>query len=236
MEATTSRPLAVESFSDSWLSNTRPSLTNVLDEPTTNISFDFDTPINPDKSPPLHADELFSNGLIRPIFVDPIRGVSRSSTADSNISVLSSLSDSRLLADPDAPLGCSCCFFRRKRRMLFQQVLQKLFGFLIRTRRRKVGGSKKSTKVDDIDRRTLEVKSWSNCSSPGPSTVCDIESSIYEAVLHCKRSIGTSIIYRGGATQNPREPFFFSILLLKILHFSHLICTKIRLSYIYESI
>ncbi|XP_024019018.1 probable membrane-associated kinase regulator 6 [Morus notabilis] len=196
---TTSRPLAVESFSDSWLSNTRPSLIKVLDKSNTN-SFDFDTSIS-DKSPVnfVHADELFSDGLIKPVFVDPINGgvssstsSSSKSTTDSDIFALSSLSDPRTsVTDQDVQMGCSCCFFRRRRRLLSEQVLRKIFGYLIRTRRAKVvGGSKKSTKVDDIDRRTLEVKSWSSCSSPGPSTVYDIESSIYEAVLHCKRSIG----------------------------------------------
>ncbi|PON49623.1 membrane-associated kinase regulator [Parasponia andersonii] len=197
-----SRPLAVESFSESWLSNAVrvPSLANSLEF---DESFDFDTPNFAESQAFVHADELFSNGLIKPS--------STSATADSTVSVVSSsrsstgtseyysrikVSDNR--SDDDTQLGCSFCFFRRRRKYSSEQILKKMYGYLRPTTRRFIWGSKKSTKVDDIDRRRMEVRrSWSNIASPQtspgrPSTVyVDInESSIYEAVLHCKRSIG----------------------------------------------
>ena len=198
---TTSRPLAVESFSDSWLSNVVrvPSLVNSLE---LDESFDF-TPNIADESPAfVHADELFSNGLIKP----------SSTTADSTVSamfVVSSRSTttsseySRIKVTntgdiDDVQMGCSCCFIWRRRKYSSEaQILKKLYGYLRPTTRRFIGASKKSTKVDDIDRKTMKVRSWSNIMSPQtsparPSSVyVDInEISIYEAVLHCKRSIG----------------------------------------------
>ncbi|KAG6663810.1 hypothetical protein CIPAW_02G048400 [Carya illinoinensis] len=50
-------------------------------------------------------------------------------------------------------------------------------------------GSRKCTGVDDFDRRSLEVKSWSSSPQASPEQrFADMESSIHEAVLHCKRS------------------------------------------------
>lgn len=194
---TTSRPLAVESFSDSWLSNVVrvPSLINSLEF---DESFDFNPPKLAESPAYVHADELFSNGLIKPS--------STTTTTDSTVSATSTVSSRSTTRDysrikvsdngDDVQMGCSCCLFLRRRKSS-EQILRKLYGYIRPTTRRFVaGGSKKSTKVDDIDRRTMEVGSWSKIispqTSPSPSTVYVdiIESSIYEAVLHCKRSIG----------------------------------------------
>ncbi|XP_062086987.1 uncharacterized protein LOC133793708 [Humulus lupulus] len=218
METASSRPLAVESFSDSWLSNVRvPSIVNSLEF---DESFDFNTP-NIAPSPTfVHADELFSDGLIKPNATTAnttIAGDSNSTTV-SAMSVVSSTASSEYysrfkdisgfdngldVVDDDVQMGCSyyCCFFRRRRTKSpssEQICLRKFYEYLRPTTRRLVVGSKKSTKVDDIDRRIMEVRSWSNGiaspqTSPGPSSVCVVdinESSIHEAILHCKRSIG----------------------------------------------
>ncbi|KAF3439942.1 hypothetical protein FNV43_RR18220 [Rhamnella rubrinervis] len=197
----TTSPLAVESFSDSWLSNINLSFNGLDEEPrraahesssATTQNFHFDIQAFESHVSLLHADELFSDGLIKPLLVVPLAaGVSN--TADS----ISSFCVSSKSVTTDEQI--SGCFLGRWRKVS-KRILQKFFGHLIVVLPlcHKIEGPKKSSKVDDIGRRTQAVKSWNNSPqiSPRLSRVYsagdwyDIESSINDAVLHCKRSIG----------------------------------------------
>lgn len=220
MEA--SQPLATESFSYSWLSNVRPTLDG-LDRPfrasldnshaaTSKQSdykmkkskrcseesqdFDFEIPIS-QSLPIAHADELFFNGVMKPVFVDPSR-IELSNASNNNPAMPLSSSSSGTAIDQVVQDNC---YFLRRRKKPLERILQKCFGCLRPLCHKILKGSRKCTRVDDIDRRVSEVKSWSNSpqASPRQSIVystgdcCDMESSIYEAVLHCKRSIGLLI-------------------------------------------
>ncbi|XP_006491204.1 probable membrane-associated kinase regulator 6 isoform X2 [Citrus sinensis] len=90
----TSSPLAIESFSYSWLSNVETLLDGIdeplrtsLDSSSEAISkelaenFNFDIPTSQSSAALLHADELFSDGLIKPEFVDPSK-ILDASTSD----------------------------------------------------------------------------------------------------------------------------------------------------------
>uniref|UniRef100_A0A803M328 Uncharacterized protein n=1 Tax=Chenopodium quinoa TaxID=63459 RepID=A0A803M328_CHEQI len=149
----TSQPLATESFSYSWLateSELHKTISNNISE--TSHNFDFDISIS--KTCPsslVHADKLFSNGLILPQSLDES-------------------GDNNYYASTPSPL-------------------------LI---------SRGGTRVDDVNRITWEVKSWSTNNTPvisspmrdNSSAYCsaaaawsDIdESSIRDAILYCKRS------------------------------------------------
>ncbi|XVF33242.1 hypothetical protein REPUB_Repub17cG0152000 [Reevesia pubescens] len=211
----TLQPLAIESFSYSWLSDHKPSLDG-LDEPPrasidnyyggTSEEFDYEmvesSRFLPDQNfnfdaiaqtPAafIHADELFTNGFIRPIYIDPSKRESRNTLASLQATLSSSLS-----SRAETPSGRTHCSFLGRWRKSTQQILRSLFGHL-RPFCHKVGCLRKSTRVDDIDRRTWKVKSWNSSpqASPEQSTTCSmgdscyLENSIYEAVLHCKRSI-----------------------------------------------
>lgn len=216
----TSQLIAVESFSYSWLQqNIAPSFDSLheslqaasdsfhednftnsdykivncqkcLSEPQ---NFNFDVPVSQSPDALLHADELFSDGLIRPVYVDPWKlDVSRSSN-----SCTVPLSSSRNISSAHKVHHQVI----RRWSNLSKRVLQKCFRCLIPCCR-KVGTSRKSSRVDDIDRNLWKVKSWNDSPQASPP-VCttysvgdwhDVDSSIYEAILHCKRSIGTSIL------------------------------------------
>ncbi|CAJ1939865.1 unnamed protein product [Sphenostylis stenocarpa] len=193
----TSLPLATDSFSYGWLSNCKP-LANDHQEPLRESTYNsplmeewqnFNFDISFTRSPAVlaHADEIFSNGLIKPLFVGP--------------SKLDSAQQSKPISSFSS-------------RTVSPKTLQIHHGFLTRwktsTRRtlrnlsryvnqlcQRVGSSRKSTKVDDFDKEEWLVNSWSSShqASPKSSTINPIgalhdhENSIYEAVLHCKRSI-----------------------------------------------
>ncbi|KAB1219522.1 putative membrane-associated kinase regulator 6 [Morella rubra] len=211
----TSQPLATESFSYSWLSNVKPpsdgldipfraspdctheatskELHYKTKETEETHNFDFAIPIS-QSLPLVHADELFSNGTIKPVFVHPSRIESPRAAVNINSVVPFSSSSSRTQPIPTCQVNGH---FLRRWKIRWRRILGKCYGFIGPLRHR-VRCSRKCPKVDDIDRRVPEVQSWRNSlqASPQRSTVysaggrCDMESSIYEAVLHCKKSIG----------------------------------------------
>ncbi|KAK0583012.1 hypothetical protein LWI29_032369 [Acer saccharum] len=213
----TLQSLAVESFSYSWLSNVKPSFDSLDESPRASLdsfheatfadldykivksqrfqgesqNFNFDIPISPSPAPFLHADELFSDGLIKPVYVDPSK-IETSHTSDPvTVPPVSSFSSRNIIAAHQVHYH-----FFRKLRKSSKRVLKKCFGYIIPFCH-KVGSSRKSNRVDDIDWRVWEVKSRSNSPQASPQRHTaysvgdwsDIESSIYEAILHCKRSI-----------------------------------------------
>uniref|UniRef100_A0A2P2IS61 Membrane-associated kinase regulator 6 n=1 Tax=Rhizophora mucronata TaxID=61149 RepID=A0A2P2IS61_RHIMU len=209
--------LATESFSHSWLAGLNPSSCGFDEEAPKaslgssyeatskesvhkmlsskgfqeeNQNFNFDVPTSRSSDTTADADQLFSDGLIRPAFVHQPR-IGRSSSLDAVRPTPPSSFPSTHV--PAVDIQCNVL---QRWRKLSKRVLRKCFGQLRPTR---IGGSIKSIKVDDIDRKASEVKSLSNSpeTSPGQSppystdvwSDAEYESPIYEAVLHCKKSI-----------------------------------------------
>ncbi|XP_022759568.1 probable membrane-associated kinase regulator 6 [Durio zibethinus] len=211
----TSQPLAIESFSYSWLSDYQPSLDGLNEPPRASVdncyggtseefnyemvesnrfptdqNFNFDA-IAQTPAAFIHADELFTDGFIRPIYIDSSKRES-CNALDSIQTTLRSSFSSRT----EIPTGRIHCSFLRKWRKSTLQILQNLFGHL-RPFCHKVRCLRKSTRVDDTDRRTWKVKGWNGSPQATPQQItacsmgdsCHLDNSIYEAVLHCKRSI-----------------------------------------------
>lgn len=232
MEA--SQPLSIESFSYSWLVNLKPSLESLENSCRASLDasdeasfiemdprmtpskrffrnsqdFKFDFPAAAAQSPftLVHADELFSNGYVMPLFVDPLKmgmGACYEASDNSTPSMPSSSHAPKILV-PDDNINPYCSSSRRCRR-LSKHIFQKYLDFL-RPLLRRLRGNRTTSKAASVDKRVHKaVKNWvySSEASPRISVAysvddwrksCDSESSIYEAVLHCKRSIGMQVI------------------------------------------
>ncbi|KAL8471874.1 hypothetical protein ACS0TY_029198 [Phlomoides rotata] len=180
--------LATESFSYSWLVEKKLPHSS-YENP--NQSFDFDVSFT--SSSLVHADEIFSDGHIMPIYVD------RSSLKTAN-------------SAPQSPVSFGQQIVGNKKRYFLlekcRRILRKYFGFV--KLYQKMGCWRKSNRVDDLERKVCEnglkyglkkAKSMKGCStqassprvSPARSSNawCVDESSIHEAILYCKRSIET---------------------------------------------
>ncbi|XP_050386717.1 probable membrane-associated kinase regulator 6 [Argentina anserina] len=175
--------------------------------PQQDFKFDSQSPL----STLVHADELISNGYLLPLSVDdPLKNIgsyddyydqasSNSSTA--NIPVSSSKE-----AFPTDKTSADCSNSLRKCRRLSKRIFEKYLDFLKPLYKRITGGHKVNHKAagNHLDKRFHSAKNSrvysSETASPRISVAysapddwrrsCDSESSIYEAVLHCKRSIG----------------------------------------------
>ncbi|KAK8656070.1 hypothetical protein V6N13_108629 [Hibiscus sabdariffa] len=205
MEA--SQPLSTESFSYSWLVNLKPCLDGVdgslrasldaCDEAsfiemdprmppskrffTHSQDFKFDFPVS---QPPLtlvHADELFSNGYVTPLFLNPLK-MEAYGASDS----ISAMPTATCETNPPSPTRCP---------RLSKRVFLKYLGFLYR----RIRGRKSSRRAQSVDTTAKNKWVYSAETSPRISVAdsvdewrnsCDSESIIYEAVLHCKKSIG----------------------------------------------
>ncbi|KAK6936754.1 hypothetical protein RJ641_033784 [Dillenia turbinata] len=215
----TSHPLSIESFSYSWLINLKPSFENLDDSFRTSLDasdeasfiemdprkppskrflrdvqdFRFDFPASDSPVAIVHADEIFSNGLLMPLFVDPMK-MKAYDASDSFSTVPSSSPFPETLLDTSK---IRCPSLRRWRK-LYKRILHKYLKCATPFCRRLQGCGLSSKTSNDGSRRQI-VKNWvcSRESSPRTSVAsagdwrmsCDSESSIYEAVLHCKRSI-----------------------------------------------
>ncbi|XP_031401561.1 probable membrane-associated kinase regulator 6 isoform X1 [Punica granatum] len=199
----TSKPLAIESFSYSWLSNKRPSLDHPLEYvyPHDEVeecfegsnNFNFNVSVACPTSTFVHADELFSNGIIRPILAESPKA--RTSAYSEPILAVPAFPSAQISTTSTGLIKHK--FIRRWKRSS-KLVLRKCFR-CIKPLCHKDGYLRKSVRVGDIDRRVREVRSWHGSPQASPSHSVasysagewsDVESSIYEAVLHCKRSIG----------------------------------------------
>lgn len=223
MEA--SQPLSIESFSYSWLANRNPSAEIIdgsvrasldLSEEAYFIEMDpgfpssksfrrnsvshdfkFDFPTSQPPLPFVHADEVFRNGYVLPLFVDPLK--LKSCEASNPTASLSPPVHVKRTVMPENKLRSpSLRQCRQLSRRIFRKYLH-LFRPLVQIMRGRRTGPKaedaRSAKSQAIKNSVYPVE----C-SPRISTAysadewrrsCDSESSIYEAVLHCKRSIGT---------------------------------------------
>ncbi|RHN50938.1 hypothetical protein MtrunA17_Chr6g0462991 [Medicago truncatula] len=217
----TSHPLLVESFSYSWLVNLEPSsLEESLDDDdegssfiemdprmppsrrffinSQDLKFDFPTSQHSPLTTLVDADQLFSNGYLIPLFVESLNiepyeydSFNSNSNSNSTLPCSSSHVPKKLvpIENPRTPSLKRC-------RTLSRKMFQKYLNFLSPLCRR-LRGQNSGTKHENVVKRTQSVKNIRRnyCeSSPRMSTAysCDSDSSIYEAVLHCKRSIGMS--------------------------------------------
>ncbi|GJR10231.1 hypothetical protein Tco_0792883 [Tanacetum coccineum] len=201
-----SKPLSVESFSYTWLTNQTPCLDSLngsfkgsfdaadgasFIEMDPNLTpskrflihhdFNFDVPTFQSPTTRAHADELISNGILLP---------SKSYGPSSNPFPISSSSATR-------EEGC----FRKSRSMslrkcnsLPRKIIQKYIEMVRPLWCRMTRGRSDSSRVQGVE-------NWERSSSSGPKTrggcwvdnrrvSCDSESSIHEAVVHCKKTIG----------------------------------------------
>ncbi|KAF8034675.1 hypothetical protein BT93_C0863 [Corymbia citriodora subsp. variegata] len=202
MEST--KPLAIDSFSYSWLSNVRtsfdgldeslrPSFVDSESYPEKSQNFNFNVSLSQLSPTLVHADELFADGIIKPFFAgksdDQKFQTSKSLKTCPNRSLYSFARKTILPAIRIHWLASA-----RLRKSSVQNLRRCIAS--LRPSCFKSGCGRKSTKAD-ADRRFLELGSW-NClpqpSQPQSSASAyvtgdwsDTESSIHEAILHCKR-------------------------------------------------
>ncbi|XP_022738466.1 probable membrane-associated kinase regulator 6 isoform X2 [Durio zibethinus] len=216
----TSQPLSIESFSYSWLINLKPSLDSLdsslrasldaSDEASfiemdprmppsrrffrNSQDFKFDFPISQTPLTLVHADELFSDGYVMPFFVNPLK--MEVLEVSGSTSTLPASSHAPNLVVPASKTNRPL----RRGRRLSKRIFLKYLDFL-RPLYRRIRGRKSSSRAESVDARVQVRKNWvySAETSPRISVAysadewrksCDSESSIYEAVLHCKKSIG----------------------------------------------
>ncbi|KAI9188492.1 hypothetical protein LWI28_012546 [Acer negundo] len=181
--------------------------------------FKFDFPISQSPADLahqlVHADQLFANGYLMPLcFVhDPLKleafdeASDNSYTSNSHLASLPAAISSKIGSDRKL----TSCSSLRKCRKLSKRLFQKYLNFLVKPLYRRIrgsGGGRSSSSTtsranhQNGDHHHSRVHSWvySAETSPRISVAysaddcwrksCDSESSIYEAVLHCKRSIG----------------------------------------------
>jgi len=222
----TSQPLSIESFSYSWLVNLKPSLESLDNSLRASLDasdeasfiemdprmppskrffrnsqdFKFDFPISQSPLTLVHADELFSNGYVMPLFVDPLK-MEAYDVSDSTSALPTSSHAPKTVVSACKPQRCSSL---RRCRRLSKQIVQKYLDFL-RPLYRRIRGHRSSSRDENIDSKVQVMKNWVYSAETSPRisvaysvddcwrSSCDSESSIYEAVLHCKRSNGNSI-------------------------------------------
>ncbi|XP_057526731.1 probable membrane-associated kinase regulator 6 [Amaranthus tricolor] len=220
MAVETSQPLSIESFSYSWLINLKPSLESVSESfraamdssdesffiemdpnmPASkrfkklNWDFDFNLPFSEQSTAAIvHADEIFCEGFLMP---------SRSKDYRDSSPCASPLSD---FQNREAIVGdhrkFRCSSLRRCRSILSRKMFEKYLYFLFPLLG-KIRSYRSKSKDRTANNRLWAVKNNRSCSpqaSPRTSICslpgdwrrsCDSESSIHEAVLHCKKSIG----------------------------------------------
>ncbi|KAL6971981.1 hypothetical protein U1Q18_031664 [Sarracenia purpurea var. burkii] len=169
--------------------------------------FNFDFPSSQSPLTIVHADELISNGFLVPLFFKP----SKMESSDPSNSSPTTPSSSRSQRSSHLANKIRCSSLRRCRR-LSRRMFLKYLGFLS-SLCEKLRGRGSGSRAKAADARTKEVSKWicSPGTSPRTSVAysvdnwrgsCDSESSIYEAVLHCKRSIGMPNFSRGFPYQN----------------------------------
>lgn len=223
METSHSQPLSIESFSYSWLVNLKPSLESLdsslrasldaCDEASfiemdprlppskrfirNSQDFKFDFPVSQSPLALVHADELFSNGYVMPLFVDQMK-MEAFDAPDSALPLPASLHGSKLVVQGSKQTNRTSL---RRCRKLSKRIFQKYLDFL-RPLYQRIRGRRSSSRAEGGNSRVHVMNSWVYSAETSPRTSvaysvddnwrksCDSDSSIYEAVLHCKRSIG----------------------------------------------
>ncbi|XP_047963479.1 probable membrane-associated kinase regulator 6 [Salvia hispanica] len=207
-----SKPLATESFSYSWLVDRNQHSLDVLAEMISpqkscerDQNFNFDVSLTAFHAALVHADEIFADGKLTPVYT-------LKKTPD--YAPASPLSSYITRSPFDHGCKKQSCLVEKWRRSS-KWILHKCFGLI----RPLYKSSMNNSRVDDLERKVCEVRSWTNSlqASPRPSSAsslkktrswaaspqasprlspsrassawCGDESSIHEAILYCKRSI-----------------------------------------------
>lgn len=213
----TSQTLSIESFSYSWLVNIKPSFDSLGESFRASIDaydeasfiemdpklpaskrffigsqeFNFDFPKSESPRTLVHADELISDGFLIPLFMKSLENMECYDdvyTSDST--------PTTPISGHDQKKGKIRRSSIRMCRMLSKRILEKYLEF-IRPLCQKLRGRRFGSRIEAAGSRMQVVYSPSTSprASSGDSVgywrmPCDSESSILEAVLHCKRSIG----------------------------------------------
>ncbi|GFY81872.1 hypothetical protein Acr_02g0001120 [Actinidia rufa] len=173
--------------SSRWTRNCQPQRDSLEAPKTSTLIF----PVSQSPLTLVHADELISNGFLVPLFVKPLKMEASDASDSDRTTPISSHAQKNARTN-------RCSSLRRCRR-LSKQIFQKYLDFL-RPLCVKNYEAKRSGSRHEADSRIQEVNKWiySPATSPRTSVTysvdnwrrsCDSDSSIYEAVLHCKKSI-----------------------------------------------
>ncbi|KAL2527376.1 putative membrane-associated kinase regulator 6 [Abeliophyllum distichum] len=165
--------------------------------------FSFDFPISESPLSLVHADELISNGFLMPLFVKDLNKEMEKYDADeySSISTTAMPSSSRV-SRADAAFFCSAL---RKCQRLSKRFFRKYLNFFKPICQRMRGRGSRVGSSSNLKMHEMNGWDFSQATSPRSSVAysadtwrrsCDSESSIYEAVLHCKRTQGRSLSRR----------------------------------------
>ncbi|KAL1822248.1 hypothetical protein ACET3Z_009026 [Daucus carota] len=162
-------------------------------------SQDFDFPISEAPMGLVDADELILNGFIVPVFVNQVKADAYDDPAPSCASASSSSKKLHSVSDSgNRTRGSSLKKCQKLSKQIFLKYLDFLKPLCQRVRERRSG-----SRVGTFTARLHGERNW-DCSASTSTRVrvanssdnwrrsCDSESSIYEAVLHCKRTIGRS--------------------------------------------
>lgn len=208
MEASLQTP-SIESFSYSWLASSLEEslIVSDHDEASSFIEMDprlppskrfirvssdfgFDFPVSESPLGLVHADELISNGFLVPLFVKDMKMEDHYMPAASTSHKTTVHSTSHRVR---------CASLRRCQRLskrFFHKYLKLLLRPLFYTTRRR------RNQFEGGDVATSTNRNWEFSATTSPRTSvaysaddnwrrsCDSESSIHEAVLHCKRTQG----------------------------------------------
>lgn len=160
--------------------------------------FGFDFPVSDSPLGLVHADELISNGFLVPLFVKDMK-MDRFDVEDYYMPTASTSSSTHKTVRSSSRVRCASL---RRCQRLSKRLFQKYLKFLLRPLfyKRRQGHQFESSNMTMSTNRNWE---FSAATSPRTSVAysaddnwrrsCDSESSIYEAVLHCKRTQGNSL-------------------------------------------
>ncbi|XP_058773348.1 probable membrane-associated kinase regulator 6 [Vicia villosa] len=163
------------------------------------FKFDFPTSQQSSLTTLVDADQLFSNGYLMPLFDESLKNIEPYEYDTSNSTLPSSSSISHV-PKKVVPIENSRSPSLKRCRTLSKRMIQKYLNFLKPLCRKLRSQKSGSSKHENGMKRTQSVKNvrGSYCeSSPRISVAystddwrmsCDSDSSIYDAVLHCKRS------------------------------------------------
>lgn len=162
------------------------------------VSQEFNFPISQAPATLVHADEMISNGLLMPFFVKQFKAADAYDHHGSD-------STKTLPCPSFSPEKLSSgnrirCSSLRKCRKLTKKIFQKYVDFL-RPLCQRVRGRRSGCRVGTFTSRMHGERNWDCSASTSPRVSvaysadnwrmsCDSESSIHEAVLHCKRTVG----------------------------------------------
>ncbi|KAH0932301.1 hypothetical protein HID58_009418 [Brassica napus] len=166
-------------------------------------SFKFDTFVSfaDEDNSLVHADELFRDG-----YVMPYLSKATSATTEKEYEPVDTKTEKRKMKTRDIQSKSPCRTLRRVSKCVLLRYLDFLTPLCKRLRRCRSAGSSGGTGFDARIRLTTlsrsRVYSEETTSSPRVSVAddcywrrsCDSESSIYEAVLHCKKSFEIDVV------------------------------------------